>query len=91
MNEEEKKAIEILKEFRDYYSREDIYRENFNSNESYKKALNEIKQLKNNFDIILNLIKKIQKEYITKIDGFEGERTGGFESTDIENHIPRID
>ena len=62
MNEEEKKAIEILKEFRDYYSREDIYRENFNSNESYKKALKEERELRKKFDIVLNLITKLKKE-----------------------------
>lgn len=47
---------------RDYYAREDIYRENFNSNESYEKALKEERKLRQNFDTALNLITKLKKE-----------------------------
>lgn len=62
MNEEEEKAIKTIEEFRDYYAREDIHKEDFNNNQSYKKALSEIRQLRNNFDKVLNLIIKLQKE-----------------------------
>lgn len=62
MNEEEEKAIKTIEEFRDYYAREDIHKEDFNNNQSYEKALSEIRQLRNNFDKVLNLIIKLQKE-----------------------------
>ena len=62
MTEKEKKAIKTIEEFRDYYAREDIHKENFNNNQSYEKALSEIRQLRNNFDKVLNLIIKLQKE-----------------------------
>lgn len=62
MTEEEKKAIKTIEEFRDYYAREDIHKEDFNNNQSYEKALSEIRQLRNNFDTVLNLITKLQKE-----------------------------
>lgn len=62
MTEKEKKAIKTIEEFRDYYAREDIHKENFNNNQSYEKALSEIRQLRNNFDTVLNLITKLQKE-----------------------------
>lgn len=62
MNEEEEKAIKTIEEFRDYYAREDIHKEDFNNNQSYEKALSEIRQLRNNFDTVLNLITKLQKE-----------------------------
>ena len=62
LSEEEKEAIKILSEFRDYYAREDINRENFNNEENYKKALNGIKILKNSFDTVINLVTRLQKE-----------------------------
>lgn len=62
MSDEEKEAIKILSEFRDYYAREDINRENFNNEENYKKALNGIKILKNSFDTVINLVTRLQKE-----------------------------
>ena len=62
LSEEESKAIKILLEFRDYYAREDINRENFNNEENYKKALNGIKILKNSFDTVINLVTRLQKE-----------------------------
>ena len=62
LSEEEKKAIKKIEEFRNYYAREDIHRENFSSNENYQKALNETRQLKNDFGTVLNLITKLQKE-----------------------------
>jgi hypothetical protein len=62
MTEEEKKAIKTIEEFRDYYAREDIHKEDFNNNQSYEKALSEIRQLRNNFDTVLNLITKLQKK-----------------------------
>ena len=61
-SDEEKEAIKILSEFRDYYAREDINRENFNNEENYKKALNGIKILKNSFDTVINLVTRLQKE-----------------------------
>ena len=62
MNEEEEKAIKTIEEFRDDYARVDIHKEDFNNNQSYEKALSEIRQLRNNFDKVLNLIIKLQKE-----------------------------
>lgn len=60
-SEDEKKAIKKIEEFRDYYAREDIHKENFNSNENYEKALSETKQLKKYFETVLNLVTKLEK------------------------------
>lgn len=62
MLNEEEKAIKKIQEFRDYYAREDIHRENYSSDENYQKSLNELRALKKQFDIVLNLITKLQKE-----------------------------
>ena len=60
-SEDEKKALKKIEEFRDYYAREDIHKENFNSNENYEKALSETKQLKKYFETVLNLVTKLEK------------------------------